>query len=218
MIKQLLLMLCSMYSIAALRSVVRPKTVRNLSKWNHVTRSEYGRLLTSASRPLCMSSTDEAEVVADMPDTMPSSFDSQFLQTLYDRGFIHQCTDFKTLDAKCSTEIVPAYLGFDATAPSLHVGSLLQIMILRHLQQSGHKPIILIGGGTTKVGDPTGKDLQYCHGIKYLQILCCCALSFHCGDDEYTNMTSTLRSFYSYIPHFPSSPSISFLLYLTIHG
>lgn len=59
-----------------------------------------------------------------------------------------------------STQVdtLTAYLGFDATAPSLHVGSLLQIMILRHLQQSGHKPLILLGGGTTKVGDPTGKD------------------------------------------------------------
>jgi tyrosyl-tRNA synthetase len=89
----------------------------------------------------------------------PAKFQSKFLQTLLERGFIHQCTDYKALDAKMSAEVaVPAYLGFDATAPSLHVGSLLQIMILRTLQKCGHKPIILIGGGTTKVGDPTGKD------------------------------------------------------------
>ncbi|KAL3940586.1 MAG: hypothetical protein SGARI_000911, partial [Bacillariaceae sp.] len=77
-----------------------------------------------------------------------------------DRGFLHQCTGLVELDKKLSAvdEPVSAYLGFDATADSLHVGSLLQIMILRHLQQSGHKPIVLIGGGTSKVGDPTGKD------------------------------------------------------------
>jgi len=89
---------------------------------------------------------------------MPVEFKSGFLTTMRDRGFIHQCTDFKTLDHKFSNGIVTAYLGFDATAKSLHVGSLLQIMILRMLQKQGHKPIILIGGGTTKVGDPTGKD------------------------------------------------------------
>lgn len=77
---------------------------------------------------------------------------------MHSRGFIHQCTDFQALDDHLSQETVVAYLGFDATAKSLHVGSLLQIMILRLLQKAGHKPIVLIGGGTTKVGDPTGKD------------------------------------------------------------
>eukprot|EP00607_Mallomonas_marina_P008066 CAMPEP_0182417912 /NCGR_PEP_ID=MMETSP1167-20130531/2365_1 /TAXON_ID=2988 /ORGANISM="Mallomonas Sp, Strain CCMP3275" /LENGTH=410 /DNA_ID=CAMNT_0024591777 /DNA_START=321 /DNA_END=1553 /DNA_ORIENTATION=- len=77
---------------------------------------------------------------------------------MMDRGFINQCTDFKGLDEKLMNGTTSAYLGFDATASSLHVGSLLQIMILRTLQKHGHKPIILIGGGTTKVGDPTGKD------------------------------------------------------------
>jgi tyrosyl-tRNA synthetase len=95
---------------------------------------------------------------SEPPDSMPDSFQAPFLQTLSDRGFIHQCTDFKTLDEKFSNSTVSAYLGFDATASSLHVGSLLQIMILRTLQKNGHKPIILIGGGTTKVGDPSGKD------------------------------------------------------------
>ena len=90
--------------------------------------------------------------------TMPEKFKSDFMQTLRDRGFIHQCTDFQALDQKFMDGRVSAYLGFDATASSLHVGSLLQIMILRILQKSGHKPIILIGGGTTKVGDPSGKD------------------------------------------------------------
>eukprot|EP00968_Pinguiococcus_pyrenoidosus_P000584 scaffold34_cov260-Pinguiococcus_pyrenoidosus.AAC.10 len=79
------------------------------------------------------------------------------------RGFYNQCTDLAGLDAKMADaektgQPVVAYLGFDATASSLHVGSLLQIMILRHLQKSGHKPVVLVGGGTTKIGDPSGKD------------------------------------------------------------
>jgi len=88
----------------------------------------------------------------------PASFKSEFLQTLQARGYIHQITHPDELDAAAADGIVTAYIGFDATAPSLHVGSLIQIMMLRRLQQAGHKPIVLMGGGTTKVGDPTGKD------------------------------------------------------------
>lgn len=88
----------------------------------------------------------------------PASFKSEFLQTLQARGYIHQITHPDELDAAAARGIVTAYIGFDATAPSLHVGSLIQIMMLRRLQQAGHKPIVLMGGGTTKVGDPTGKD------------------------------------------------------------
>jgi tyrosyl-tRNA synthetase len=87
-----------------------------------------------------------------------ASFKSEFLQTLQARGYIHQITHPDELDAAAVGGIVTAYIGFDATAPSLHVGSLIQIMLLRRLQQAGHKPIVLMGGGTTKVGDPTGKD------------------------------------------------------------
>jgi tyrosyl-tRNA synthetase len=88
-----------------------------------------------------------------------SKVESTFLQVMRDRGFLHQCTGLVELDkALMEKKCASAYLGFDATADSLHVGSLLQIMILRHLQQSGHRPIVLIGGGTSKVGDPTGKD------------------------------------------------------------
>lgn len=83
---------------------------------------------------------------------------SDFLRTLEERGFVHQCTDLDGLDALATTGIVTAYIGFDCTADSLHVGSLLPIMMLRWLQQTGHKPIVLMGGGTTKVGDPSGKD------------------------------------------------------------
>lgn len=81
-----------------------------------------------------------------------------FLQTVTDRGFVHQGTDNDALNQKLASETVTAYIGFDCTAPSLHVGSLLPIMLLRWLQKSGHKPIVLLGGGTTKVGDPSGKD------------------------------------------------------------
>lgn len=83
---------------------------------------------------------------------------SQLYQTLSERGFIHQCTDEDALDTLLAKEPVAAYIGFDCTAPSLHVGSLVQIMMLRHLQKCGHKPIVLMGGGTTKIGDPSGKD------------------------------------------------------------
>jgi len=87
-----------------------------------------------------------------------TNFRSSLLKLLDDRGYIHQLTDAAALDALAGKEVVSAYIGFDATAPSLHVGSLVQIMMLRRLQQAGHRPIVLMGGGTTKVGDPSGKD------------------------------------------------------------
>jgi len=87
-----------------------------------------------------------------------TAFKSDFLKTLQDRGYIHQITHPTELDEAASKGIVTGYIGFDATAPSLHVGSLIQIMMLRRLQQAGHKPVVLMGGGTTRVGDPTGKD------------------------------------------------------------
>jgi tyrosyl-tRNA synthetase len=87
-----------------------------------------------------------------------NAFRSDLLKLLDERGYIHQLTDAEGLDSLASKEVVTGYIGFDATAPSLHVGSLVQIMLLRRLQQAGHRPIVLMGGGTTKVGDPTGKD------------------------------------------------------------
>jgi tyrosyl-tRNA synthetase len=83
---------------------------------------------------------------------------SDFLQTLIARGYVHQCSDFAGLDDRARTGDLTAYIGFDCTAPSLHVGSLVQIMLLRWLQKTGGKPIALMGGGTTRVGDPSGKD------------------------------------------------------------
>ncbi|OYW46776.1 MAG: tyrosine--tRNA ligase [Novosphingobium sp. 12-63-9] len=87
-----------------------------------------------------------------------TTYSSTLLRLLDERGYIHQLTDAHGLDKLASAGVVPGYIGFDATAPSLHVGSLVQIMMLRRLQQAGHKPIVLMGGGTTKVGDPSGKD------------------------------------------------------------
>ena len=87
-----------------------------------------------------------------------TEYQSTLLRLLDERGYIHQATDAAGLDALASRQVVPGYIGFDATAPSLHVGSLVQIMMLRRLQQAGHKPIVLMGGGTTKIGDPSGKD------------------------------------------------------------
>lgn len=145
---------------------------RSFLPTNRIVQSSNSRIFSSAA-------TETEEVVTDDSYAEGSSIyveqaeqlaqvKSPFLITLRDRGFLHQCTNIVELDKQMmeaaeGTEDSPpgsmsAYLGFDATADSLHVGSLLQIMILRHLQQSGHKPIVLIGGGTSKVGDPTGKD------------------------------------------------------------
>lgn len=87
-----------------------------------------------------------------------TNYKSDLLRLLDERGYIHQMTDAEGLDALAAKQVVPGYIGFDATAPSLHVGSLVQIMMLRRLQQTGHKPVVLMGGGTTRIGDPTGRD------------------------------------------------------------
>ncbi len=87
-----------------------------------------------------------------------SGFKSPLLRLLNERGYVHQMTDAEALDALATKQIIPGYIGFDPTAPSLHVGSLVQIMMLRRLQQAGHKPIVLMGGGTGKIGDPSFKD------------------------------------------------------------
>jgi len=90
--------------------------------------------------------------------TTQPAFKSTFLQTLQARGYVHQITHPAELDAAAASGVVTGYVGFDATAKSLHVGNLISIMMLRRLQQAGGKPIVIMGGGTTKVGDPTGKD------------------------------------------------------------
>ena len=87
-----------------------------------------------------------------------TAYRSHFLKLLEERGYIHQLTDAAGLDALALKGPVTGYIGFDATAPSLHVGNLVSIMLLRRMQQAGHRPIVLMGGGTTKVGDPSGKD------------------------------------------------------------
>ena len=87
-----------------------------------------------------------------------SAYKSDFLRILAERGFIHQVSDAEGLDAKAAGGPITAYVGFDATAPSLHIGNLLTIMMLRWLAKTGHRPIALMGGGTSKIGDPSGKD------------------------------------------------------------
>ncbi|MEN8861081.1 MAG: tyrosine--tRNA ligase, partial [Qipengyuania flava] len=87
-----------------------------------------------------------------------TNYNSDLLRVLDERGYIHQLTDAEGLDKLAAAQVVPGYIGFDATAPSLHIGSLVQIMMLRRLQQTGHKPVVLMGGGTTRIGDPTGRD------------------------------------------------------------
>src|SRR4249920_228271 len=87
-----------------------------------------------------------------------TAFKSDFLNILQERGFIHQCSDFEGLDALAARGQATAYVGYDCTAPSLHIGNYLTMMMLYWLQQSGNKPITLMGGGTTMVGDPSGKD------------------------------------------------------------
>ena len=83
---------------------------------------------------------------------------SDFLNVISERGYLHQCTDLNALDQQAADGMVTAYVGYDATADSLHIGNLVSIMILHWMQQTGHRPIVLMGGGTTKVGDPSGRD------------------------------------------------------------
>ena len=83
---------------------------------------------------------------------------SEFVRAVVERGYLHQCTDLEGLDTLAAEPPIAAYIGFDCTAPSLHVGSLVPIMLLRRLQRAGHKPIVLMGGGTTRIGDPSGRD------------------------------------------------------------
>ena len=87
-----------------------------------------------------------------------TTFKSDFMRIVHERGMVHQCSDTARLDKLLSTGTRTAYIGFDCTADSLHVGHLLQIMLLRWWQKTGHQPIALMGGGTTKVGDPSGRD------------------------------------------------------------
>jgi tyrosyl-tRNA synthetase len=97
-------------------------------------------------------------MAAEERQRIMSTFKSDFMRIVHDRGMVHQCSDAAGLDAKLASGSRVAYIGFDCTADSLHVGSLLQIMMLRWWQKTGHKPIVLMGGGTTKIGDPSGRD------------------------------------------------------------
>jgi tyrosyl-tRNA synthetase len=111
--------------------------------------------LEIAAAPVLEAAAPRQETLPEMPET---AFKSEFLKTMQARGYIHQITHPEELDDACCKGPIIGYIGYDATAPSLHVGNLITIMMLRRLQQSGHKPIVIVGGGTTKVGDPSGKD------------------------------------------------------------
>ncbi|CAM9282802.1 unnamed protein product [Ectocarpus fasciculatus] len=146
-----MLALCSVSRASAF--IPGGPTARRFYSTHALTRTRVGRLLAVESETVAVPASVAVEA------NEPVSVKSPFLQTLVERGFYHQCTNVEGLDEKLRAgEVVKAYLGFDATADSLHVGSLLQIMILRHLQKAGHQPIVLVGGGTTKIGDPSGKD------------------------------------------------------------
>ncbi len=93
-----------------------------------------------------------------------------FIEEFKRRGYFYQSTNIEELEKKMTQEKIVAYIGFDCTAESLHVGNLMQIMILRLLQNHGHKPIVLIGGGTTKIGDPTGKEEARRRGLKKAKV------------------------------------------------
>lgn len=121
----------------------------------HRCRSGWARLKSTAP---C--DKDLPSSLSDVPNAAGDDiqYKSDFLKAMKERGYLHQCTAGSGLDALMAKQKIKAYLGFDATAKSLHVGSLVQLMILRLLQRTGHTPIVLVGGGTSKVGDPSGKD------------------------------------------------------------
>ena len=101
--------------------------------------------------------SDSAVAAVAAPSFTPKS---DFVRVMMERGYIHQCSDIEALDKAALDGVVTAYVGYDATATSLHIGNLISLMMLRRLQQTGHRPIVVMGGGTTKVGDPSGKDTQ----------------------------------------------------------
>lgn len=154
------------------------------------------------------------------------TYKSDFLKVLEERGMLHQCTDFGALDALMLKEPIVAYIGFDATADSLHVGSLAQIMLLRRLQQCGHKPIVLMGGATTKIGDPSGKDAarkmlddtQIAYNISRFQELFERYLTFGSGstdaillnNDDWLKNLNYLEFLRDYGRHFTINKMLSF--------
>jgi tyrosyl-tRNA synthetase len=122
---------------------------------------------------------------------MSATFKSEFLRVMAERGHVNQCTDLEALDARASKEIVTAYVGYDATADSLHVGNLSTIMMLRRLQQTGHRPITLLGGGTTKIGDPSDKT-----GLRQLK-----------SSEEIDANLASLKSAFSHFLHYGDGAS-----------
>jgi tyrosyl-tRNA synthetase len=133
-----------------------------------------------------------------------TAFKSDFLRTLQARGYIHQITHPAELDQAAVARTLTGYIGFDATAPSLHVGSLIQIMMLRRLQQAGGKPIVVMGGGTTKVGDPSGKD-------EARKLLTDADIAANMADnDEWLSKLGYVEFLREYGPHFTINRMLAF--------
>ena len=155
-----------------------------------------------------------------------SEYTSSFLRVMSERNFIHQITDWTSLDTLLSEKNMVAYIGFDCTADSLHVGSLVQIMMLRYFQKCGHRPIVLMGGGTTKVGDPSGKDdarqllndheiEKNKHGIKavfekYLNFGDGPSDAIMCDNDEWLSGLEYVQFLRDYGRHFSVNRMLSF--------
>ena len=118
----------------------------------------YVPVTLNPSPPAVLQPTAQGDTAPMTAAATDKPFKSSFLQLMQDRGYIHQITHPEELDEAAAKGIITGYIGYDATAPSLHVGNLITIMMLRRLQQAGHKPIVIVGGGTSKVGDPSGKD------------------------------------------------------------
>ncbi len=125
-----------------------------------------------------------------------SKVSSAFLAAATERGFVHQCTDLEALDARLAAGAVTAYVGYDCTADSLHIGHLMSIMLLRLFQQQGHKPIVLMGGGTTRIGDPTGRD-------ETRQLL---------SDDEIAGNTAGIRKTFANFLDFGDGPGAAIMV------
>jgi hypothetical protein len=160
------------------------RTGRSLAS-STARRIEENPAVTAAAAAAPAAVPTDSSIYAQQADEL-AKVKSPFLQTLRDRGFLHQCTNIEELDKKLESGTQLAYLGFDATADSLHVGSLLQIMVLRHFQKSGHRPVVLVGGGTSKVGDPTGKerhDRLACKQHDRPSVLAAHGRSKHCASE-----------------------------------
>jgi tyrosyl-tRNA synthetase len=149
------LRICWMFTDTA--TITRPARVAETLAAVMKKLAQDSRVLAGITVP-CYTAGPSGTIPGQLPGGEMAAFKSDFMRIVHERGMVHQASDAARLDELLSTAIRTAYIGFDCTADSLHVGHLLQIMLLRWWQKTGHKPIALMGGGTTKVGDPSGRD------------------------------------------------------------